>query len=84
MYFQNHSSVITLSKIFQPRHFGQKSLQVLIMTPNGSLFAIFRIVPYKLNVKKNIRRLKINRKLEEYQFSGRILIEIGFSLTIVY
>lgn len=76
MYFQNHSSVITLSKIFQPRHFGQKSLQVLIMTPNGSLFAIFRIVPYKLNVKKILGGWKLIVNLRNINFLGEYWLKL--------
>ena len=76
MYFQNHSSVITLSKIFQPRHFDQKSLQVLIMTPNGSLFAIFRIVPYKLNVKKISGGWKLIVNLRNINFLGEYWLKL--------
>ena len=76
MYFQNHSSVITLSKIFKPRHFDQKSLQVLIMTPNGSLFAIFRIVPYKLNVKKISGGWKLIVNLRNINFLGEYWLKL--------
>ena len=76
MYFQNHSSVITLSKIFQPRHFGQKSLRVLIMTPNDSLFVIFRIVPYKLNVKKLSEGWKLIVNLRNINFLGEYWLKL--------